>query len=121
MRRALLCWRTDQNPRMEPTYTRPCTQVKGGRECELEIPIVLWITAIGDPRGRLKPDGSMAQYFQDPLTPCKRDCTGKPGTVQDPDNLTIDGGREREHIDFLGTQQRAFRNAVGLERRTYES
>ena len=68
----------------------------------------------------LKPDGSMAQYFQDPLTPCERDCTRKPGTVQNPGNLAIDRGRERENIDFLGTQQRAFRNAVGLERRTYE-
>jgi hypothetical protein len=44
----------------------------------------------------------------------------KPGTVQNPGNLTIDRGREGEHIDFLGTQQRAFRNAVRLEHRTYE-
>src|SRR6516164_4490022 len=42
-----------------------------GREGELEILIVLWITAIADPHGRLKPDGSMAQYSQDPLTPCQ--------------------------------------------------
>jgi hypothetical protein len=91
-----------------------------GRDCELEIVIVLWITAIGDPHGRLKPDGSMAQYFQDPLTPCKRNSTRKPGTVQNPGNLAIDRGREREHIDFLGMQQRALRNAVRLERRTYE-
>ena len=61
----------------------------------------------------------MAQYFQDPLTPCDRDCTRKPGTVQNSGNLAIDRGREREYIDFLGTPQRAFRNAVGLERRTY--
>jgi hypothetical protein len=39
----------------------------------------------------------------------------------EPGDLAIDRGREREHIEFLGTQQRAFRNAVGLERRTYES
>ena len=32
----------------------------------------------------------------------------------------IDPGREREHIDFFGTQQRAFGNAVGPERRTEE-
>ena len=62
----------------------------------------------------------MAQDFQNPLTPCKRDCTRKPRTVQNPGNLAIDRGREREHIDFLGTQQRAFRNAVRLEPRTYE-
>src|SRR5262249_55353853 len=83
-----------------------------GRKCELEVLIVLWITAIADPHGRLKPDGSMAQYFQDPLTPCNRDRTCKPRTVQNPGNLGINRGREREHIDFLGTQQRAFRNAV---------
>ena len=94
--------------------------IGSGRECELEILIVLWITAIGDPHGRLKPDGGMAQYFQNPLTPRKRDCTRKLGTVQNPGNLAIDRGREREHIDFPGTEQRAFRNAVGLERRTYE-
>jgi hypothetical protein len=34
--------------------------------------------------------------------------------------LIVDRGREREHIDFFGTQQRAFGNAVGLERRAYE-
>ena len=49
------------------------------RECELEILIVFWITAIGDPHGRLKPECSMAQYLKDPLTPCKRDCMRKPG------------------------------------------
>src|SRR5215469_15645093 len=49
-----------------------------GREREFEILIVLWITASGDPHGRLKPDGGMAQYFQAPLTPCKRDCAHKP-------------------------------------------
>ena len=64
---------------------------------------------------------SIAQHFQDPLTPCERDCTRKPRTVQNPGNLAIDRGREREHIVFLGMQQRAFRNAVGLERSTYES
>ena len=44
----------------------------------------------------------------------------KPGTVHNPGNLPIDRGREREHIDFLGTQQRACRKAARLERRTYE-
>jgi hypothetical protein len=76
--------------------------IGSGRECELEILIVLWITAIGDQHGRLKPDGSMPQYFQDPLTPRKRDCTRKPGAVENPGNLGIDRGRESEHIDFLG-------------------
>jgi hypothetical protein len=38
----------------------------------------------------------MAQYFQDPLTPPKRDCTRKPGTVQNPGNLAIDRGRAIE-------------------------
>jgi len=62
----------------------------------------------------------MTQYFQDPLTLCKRGCTRKPGSVQYPGNLAINRGREREHIDFLGTQQCAFRNALRLEPRTYE-
>jgi hypothetical protein len=44
----------------------------------------------------------------------------KSGTVQNPGNLAINRGREREHIDFLGAQQRAFRNAAGLERRTHK-
>jgi hypothetical protein len=34
--------------------------------------------------------------------------------------MTANARREREHIDFLGAQQRALRNAVGLVRRTYE-
>jgi hypothetical protein len=34
--------------------------------------------------------------------------------------MTANTRREREHIAILGTQQCAFRNAVGLERRTDE-
>ena len=93
---------------------------RSGSEGELQILIVLWITAISDRYRGLKPDGRAAQYFQDPFTPRKRDCPRKPGAVQNSGDLAIDRGRESEHLDFLGTQQRALRNAVRLERRAYE-
>ena len=91
-----------------------------GRQGELQILVVLWVAAIGDRHRRLKSDGRTAQYFQDPFTPRRWDCPRKPGAVQNSSDLAIDRGRESEHIDFLGTQQRALRNAVRLERRAHE-
>ena len=75
----------------------------------------------------------MARYFQDPAHAVQAGSHAQTSvstqtddhsfvhSVQNPGNLATDRGREREHIDFLGTQQRAFRKAVRLERRTYES
>jgi hypothetical protein len=87
------------------------------RQRELQILIVLWVAAIGDLHRGLKPYGSVAQSFQDALTPYKRDCTRKLRAVQNSGNLSINRNRKSEHIDFFGMQQSPLRNTVRLERK----
>ena len=83
-----------------------CTSCKS----KLQILVVFWIAAIGYPHLRLKPDSRTPQDFEDALTPCERN----------PGNLGIDRGRESEYVDFFGMQQSALRNAVRLQRCTYQ-
>jgi hypothetical protein len=78
------------------------------------------IAAIGYPHLRLKPDSRTPQNFEDALTPRERYREREPGTAQNPGNLGIDRGRECEYVDFFSAEQRAFRNAVRLQRSTYE-
>ncbi len=89
-------------------------------EREFQILVIFWITAVSHPYGRLKPYGRAPQDFQDPASPCKRDCMRKLRAVQDPGNLGIDRGGESEHVDFFGAQQSTFGNTVNLQCRAYE-
>lgn len=90
------------------------------RERELQILVILWITAIGDPHYRREPDGGAPQYFHHTLTSRERNCKREPGAVQNPGDLGIDRGRKSKDIDFFGAQQSALRNAVHFERRAYQ-
>jgi hypothetical protein len=54
----------------------------------------------------------MPQDFEDAFAPCVRYREREPGAAQNSGNLGIHLGRKSEHVDFLGTQQSALRNAV---------
>ena len=71
-------------------------------ESELQILVIVWVTAISHPHRGLKPHGRAPQDFQHPLTPCKRDCRREFTAVQNHGNLGVDRGGESEHVDFFG-------------------
>ena len=55
-----------------------------GREGELQVLVVLGITAFGHAHGRLEPDGRTPQNFQEASTPRERDRTREFRAVQNP-------------------------------------
>jgi|SRR5580700_40114 hypothetical protein len=92
-----------------------------GRECEFQVLIVLWIAAVGYGRSRVEPDSGVAKNSQKLVPALERDAASEFRTVQNAGDFGIDRGREGEHINVFRAQQRAFRDAVRLERRAYDS
>jgi hypothetical protein len=73
------------------------------RESELQLLVVLWISAVGYLHRRLEPDGRMPQDFEDALTPRERNRECKLGAAQNSGDLGVHLGRQSEHVDFFGT------------------
>src|SRR5437764_14124525 len=91
-----------------------------GRECELEVLIILWIAAVGYAHRRVEPDGGLAKNSQKPVPALERDAACELRPIQNVGDFGVDRARAGEHIDLFGAQQHAFRDAVRLERRTYD-
>lgn len=89
-----------------------------GGKSQLQVFVILRIATVSHPHCRRESDGTASKNLQEMLTALRRNSTREFGTVQNIGDLSVNRGRERKHIDFFGTQQGLFGNAVRLKGRT---
>lgn len=85
------------------------------RQREFQILIVLWVAAICYAHGRLKSHPCTPQNIKKVLAPREWDRSREFRAIQDTGKLIVNRCGEREHVDFLGSQQCPLWNAIGLE------
>ena len=109
--------------RLEDAHAAPGVQDKqvvvaaddhpgAGGERQLEILVVLCVAAVRHPLGRTEPRRPDAQDVDDARPPRGRDGRSEAGPRQHARDLRVHLGRQREHVGFLGAQQRPLGNAV---------